>query len=90
MNRLREYILQLPKLEEVKKWKSLMDSEIEEFRRQGFDFCDQFKVQNEIIRRYDEVINTKASKMSLKTVFKDIDDMVEGKLKKSEAQFEHL
>ena len=28
--------------------------------------------------------------MSLKTVFKDIDDMVEGKLKRSESQFEML
>jgi hypothetical protein len=58
---LKELVLQLPKVQDVEELKRYVTESIEGFRGDNDTFRSDFKTQNEIIRRYDEVLIHKAS-----------------------------
>ena len=47
----------LPTHDNVVKLKAKVDKSVAEFSKENFEFNKQFQNQNEIIRRYDEVLN---------------------------------
>lgn len=53
-------------------------------------FRMDFEVQKQIIRRYDEVMNTKASKVSLKTIQNEMESLVEIKLEDTKQKLENM
>ena len=64
---------------------------LEKFGKQNDEFASEFNAHLEIIRRYDEVLSEKASKVSLyttetrlneyyKPVISDLDDRIQGNL----------
>ena len=57
--------MQLPKVEDVEDLKAYIVENIENFSSDNKAFHKDFKTQNEIIRRYDEVIAQKVAKVTL-------------------------
>lgn len=51
-----------------------MNDDLTKYREAHEQFNCEFEKQNEIIRRYDEVINEKAGKMALKVLDKEVKD----------------
>lgn len=89
-DKIKVLIEKLPTIVEVNKWKKDLNTEITDFQKQNEQFKFEFKIQNEIIRRYDEVLNTKASKVALQLVNSDVDRLIDEKLKKSKDEFESM
>lgn len=54
------------------------------------NFRDEFEIQKEIIRRYDEVMNTKASKLAIKTLEANMEKLVDIKLEITKKELEKL
>jgi hypothetical protein len=65
---LRALVLKLPKVEDFQTMKVFLDEAVTEFSTDNKQFHLDFAKHNEIIRRYDEVLNQKSSKMELKNV----------------------
>jgi len=63
----------LPKAEDVEDLKSYVVDNIENFAFDNKTFHEDFKTHCEIIRRYDEVITTKAEKFVVDNKFKEMD-----------------
>ena len=61
----RKLVERLPKVEDVEKMKNHLESNIREFRADNDSFKGEFTQQCIIIRRYDEVMGQKCSKISL-------------------------
>ena len=55
----------LPSKDEVLELRSHVSSNISKFSKDNAHFTKEFETHLEIIRRYDEVISEKASKMAL-------------------------
>ena len=62
---IKDLVLQLPKVEDVEDLKAYIVENIENFSSDNKAFHKDFKTQNEIIRRYDEVIAQKVAKVTL-------------------------
>ena len=77
----------MPTVEEVVKWKKELKDEINEFHQINEQYAFEFKIQNEIIRRYDEVLNTKASKMSVQLISDEVERLIDEKLLSTTTQF---
>lgn len=60
-------MVRLPDVNEVDNLRTYVSSNIETFREDNFNFNKGFQTQNEIIRRYDEVLSQKASIMKINT-----------------------
>jgi hypothetical protein len=58
---LKDLVLLLPKVQDVDELKRYVTHSIEGFRGDNDTFRGDFTTQNEIIRRYDEVLIHKAS-----------------------------
>jgi hypothetical protein len=65
---LRGLVKILPKADEMNKMKIHLFKRIEEFKSEMDKFSIGFEQQNEIIRRYDEVLIEKCSKTALMEV----------------------
>ena len=66
-NDLKELLLELPRIEEVNSLKKYVMDNIERFHLDNKTFHNDFKTQNEIIRRYDEVLTQKVSTITMET-----------------------
>jgi len=66
--------VRLPDVNEVDKMRSYVSTNIETFREDNFNFNKDFQTQNEIIRRYDEVLSQKASNLKINTKVKEASD----------------
>ena len=66
INDFRELIKILPDKDDVERLKKFMNDSIASFRADNRQFHMDFKIQNEIIRQYDEVLSQRASKVSLR------------------------
>ena len=53
---VKDLLVKLPKVSEVQEWKRTMDGNLKKFSSQGSAYAEEFRVQNEILRRYDEVL----------------------------------
>ena len=73
----------LPTKEELESMHDTMRDDIVEFRDDNINFKSEFEKQNEIIRRYDEVLTQKASKLNLE----DYNSQLNDKLKRHMNQF---
>lgn len=71
---LRTTVLSLPKVEDFQKMKKFLDEAVKEFDQDNRQFHADFKNHNEIIRRYDEVLIQKSSRMELKNVQKNTEE----------------
>ena len=80
LNDFRQMVHNLPTTKDVLKWQDSVNNEMGRFLLEQKDFRKDFEVQKQIIRRYDEVMNTKASKVSLKTIQNEMESLVEAKL----------
>ena len=67
----RKLVERLPKVEDVDKMKNFLESNIREFRSDNDIFKHEFEKQCMIIRRYDEVLAQKCSKISLQQLRQD-------------------
>ena len=56
----------LPKAKDIHDLKEYLTDSLEKFSGDNDQFHKDFKVHNEIIRRYDEVISKKASKVEIR------------------------
>ena len=65
LDEVRDLIVQLPKTEEVKYLRNYVTESITKFKEDNDTFFKDFDTHNAIIRRYDEVITQKASKIDL-------------------------
>ena len=66
MDDIEKLLITLPKAKDVEDLKAYIVENIENFASDNEAFHKDFKKHCEIIRRYDEVISTKAEKFSLK------------------------
>ena len=64
--------------------RSYVSTNIETFREDNFNFNKDFQTQNEIIRRYDEVLSQKASNLKINTKVKEASDKLLAKIKETE------
>ena len=62
---VRELVIALPKVKDVDALKEYVIENIENFSTDNSTFHHDFTSQKEIIRQYDEILCTKASKVSL-------------------------
>ena len=53
---VKDLLVKLPKASEVQQWKRAMDGNLKKFSSESSSFQEEFRVQNEILRRYDEVL----------------------------------
>lgn len=53
-----------------------MNDDLTKYREAHAQFSSEFQQQNEILRRYDEVINEKAGKMALRVLDKEVKDIL--------------
>lgn len=67
-----------------------MNEEMESQCNEQNRFRRDFEVQKEIIRRYDEVLNTKASKISVKESESNMESYVDFKVQRPESQVREL
>jgi hypothetical protein len=65
MAKYKSLIKTLPSKAEVSNLLRMIDSSIEGFKKDNDYFKSNFEEHNGILRRYDEIINLKASKLSL-------------------------
>jgi uncharacterized protein YdaU (DUF1376 family) len=63
---LKVQLDQLPTIPEIREWKKSLKDDIAAFTKDNSDFKVEFEKQNEIIRRYDEVLCQKASHQQMK------------------------
>lgn len=89
-NDLKELLLQLPRVEEVQQLKHYVMSNIETFHADNTSFHADFKTQNEIIRRYDEVLAQKVSIIGMERESKKLHDELESKMKEVDELKEKL
>ena len=54
---IKDLIMELPKVEDVRAMRLYVSENIENFGSDNRNFHKEFNVQNEIIRRYDEVLS---------------------------------
>ena len=62
---IKELIQILPRKEIVDRLEIYVSTNIEQFKKDNTLYASNFYEHNEIIRRYDEVLSQKASKISL-------------------------
>ena len=62
---LKKLTMSLPSVESFENMKSYLKEAVEEMQADNKQFHIDFKKQNEIIRRYDEIMAAKASKIAL-------------------------
>jgi len=79
---VKELILKLPKVEDVERQNRYVTDNIEKFKADNKLFHSEYIKHNEIIRRYDEVLSSKASRMA----FKEQSLEIEAKFKKYEKE----
>ena len=79
---LQQLVQILPKADDVEKQNQLVAEQLKWFETQKDFIKKEFRVQGEIIRRFDEVLCSKASKLNLVEDFKDFDQTMDFKLKK--------
>ena len=65
LDEVRDLLLKLPKSDDVEQLKEYIVTNIENFRGDNTAFHKDFDVHKEIIRRYDEVLSQKVSKVTL-------------------------
>ena len=65
---IKELLQILPRREDVEQVQKHLNESLEEFKNDNKQFHLDFQKQNEIIRRYDEIISSKASKIDIKTI----------------------
>jgi hypothetical protein len=78
---LKELVLRLPNVEEVDEMRAYVSSSIETFQLDNINFNKDFQTQNEIIRRYDEVLSQKASKQLIEEKIIHQDERLQKQLK---------
>ena len=78
---LKELVLRLPNVEEVDEMRAYVSSSIETFQLDNINFNKDFQTQNEIIRRYDEVLSQKASKQLIEEKIIQQDERLQKQLK---------
>jgi hypothetical protein len=61
--KIKELVLKLPTWEDTNNLKNFVITNIERFDNDNSAFHQDFKTQNEIIRRYDEVLSSKVSQI---------------------------
>lgn len=81
---LKDLVRQLPRVEEVDQLKKYVSGSIEGFRGDNDTFRSDFKTQNEIIRRYDEVLMHRASIIRVEEMINESTE----KLKKNMTQID--
>lgn len=87
---VKELMLKLPRYEDVERLKAYVTDHIESFRLDNNQFKREFETHNEIIKRYDEVISTKANSMSLTQLRIDLEKMLNNEIKDLQMVDEHI
>ena len=80
----------LPKVKDVEELKEYVTTNIEKFRVDNLDFHADFKTQNEIIRRYDEVLSSKTSKSAFEGSLSIIDERLINYKKEVDEKFKEV
>ena len=62
---VKEHLKLLPKKDHVDRLENYVSTHIEKFKKDNTLYASNFYEHNEIIRRYDEVLSQKASRISL-------------------------
>lgn len=70
MEDTKDLVLKLPRYEDFDKFRTYVVDSIENFASDNSAFRSDFNTQNEIIRRYDEVLTDKVSKLTLEAQVK--------------------
>ena len=65
MEDTKDLVLKLPRYEDFDQFRTYVVDSIENFASDNSAFRNDFNTQNEIIRRYDEVLTDKVSKLTL-------------------------
>ena len=66
----------LPRLEDMDAQRKYLETNVQKFQEDNDHFHDGFREHNEIIRRYDEVLNQKCSKIALEKQNNDLVEMI--------------
>lgn len=64
----------LPTVPDILDWKQKLNDDNAEFEKEHLWFRSEFKKQNEMIARYDEVLNERASKHTVREIEKALGD----------------
>ena len=75
---LKELILQLPRAEKIKQLEDKVTQNIDKFRKDNDTFRKDFTLHQEIIRRYDEVLAQKVSKVKMEEEMMKLYDDFDG------------
>lgn len=70
LKRTEKIIQTLPTSQDIQIWKKRLDDQNKEFKKTQEQFKIDFKIQNEIIARYDEVLNERANKHTVRELDK--------------------
>lgn len=65
IDNIRQLVETLPTVDDITHQREFLESSIKQFHSDNAQFHLDFQKQNEIIRRYDEVLNQKGSKIAL-------------------------
>ena len=74
---MRKLLEALPKLDDMEAQREYLETNIQKFKGDNDEFHDGFLRHNEIIRRYDEVLNQKSSKIALEQQNNELVEMIQ-------------